>query len=174
MTIPCKSERSVLSHDEYAVVLKSHHPLIYDTGTEELKEARRRLREMRDRERTLARAKRREARGKQKGRGASFPGTEEHPTRRKQVFAGALKRINREIDRLEKLEARAAHVAGAKQALAIRRAAQFPPRPPGGDTANEGMQSLPSRRRRVVLPPAKIGRVSQANKAAQAARDSRR
>lgn len=72
MTIPCKSERSVLSHDEYAVVLKSHHPLIYDTGTEELKEARRRLREMRDRERTLARAKRREARGKQKGRGASF------------------------------------------------------------------------------------------------------
>jgi hypothetical protein len=174
MTIPCKFERSVLSHDEYAVVLRSHHPLIYDAGLDELKDARRRLREMRDREGTLARAKRRESRGKQRARGASFPGTAEHPTRRKQVFAGALKRINREIDRLEKLEARAAHVAAAKQALAMRRAAQFPPRPPGGDTANEGMRSLPSLRRRVVLPRAKIGRVSQANKAAQASRDSRK
>jgi hypothetical protein len=68
--------------------------------------------------------------------------------RRKQVFAAALKRVNREIDRMHKLEARAAHVEAARRALAMRRAAQFPARPPSGDTASEGMRALPNRRRR--------------------------
>jgi Phospholipase_D-nuclease N-terminal len=128
---------------------------------------------MRDKERTLAREKRREARGKKTPRGASFPGTAEHPLQRKQVFAAALKRVNREIDRMHKLETRAAHVEAARRALAARRAAQFPPRPPSGDTASEGMRALPSRRRRTRVPPARIGNESQATKNAQAARDAR-
>ncbi len=123
--------------------------------------------------RTLVRAKRRETRGKGTPRGGSFPGTAEHPLERKQVFAAALKRVNREIDRMQKLEARAAHVEAAHRALAMRRAAQFPPRPATGDTASEGMRALPSQRRRTRVPPARIGSVSQATKNAQAARDAR-
>ena len=76
-------------------------------------------------------------------------------------------------NRMHKLEARAANVEAARRALAIRRAAQFPARPPSGDTASEGMRALPNRRRRTRVPPAKIGRVSQATKNAQAARDAR-
>jgi hypothetical protein len=132
-----------------------------------------RLREMRAKERTLAHANRRAVRGKGAQRGASFPGTAEHSLQRKQVFAAALKRVNREIDRMHKLEARAAHIEAARRALAMRRAAQFPPRPPAGDTASEGMRALPNRRRRTRVPPAKIGSVSQATKNAQAARDAR-
>jgi hypothetical protein len=173
MSIPCKFERSILSHDEYKTVLRSHHPGIYDVGLDDLKALRLRLRDMRDRERTLAREKRREVRGKGKPRGGSFPGTAEHPLQRKQVLAAALKRVNKEIDRMQKLEARSAHVAAARSALAMRRAAQFPPRPPTGDTANEGMRPLPSERRRTRVAPAKIGSVSQATKNAQAARDTR-
>lgn len=173
MTIPCKFERSVLSHDEHGIVLRSHHPGIYDVSLEELKALRQRLRDMRNRERTLARQKRREVRGKGEPRGGSFPGTAEHPLQRKQVFAGALKRVNREIDRMEKLEARSEHVEAARRALAMRRAAQFPARPSAGNTAGDGMRSLPSQRRKTVVPPAKIGRVSQATKNAQAARDGR-
>jgi hypothetical protein len=173
MTIPCKFERSVLSHDEHEIVLRSHHPGIYDVALEDLKALRLRLRDLRNRERTLAREKRREVRGKGEPRGRSFPGTAEHPLQRKQVFAGALKRVNREIDRMEKLAARSEHVEAARRALAMRRAAQFPPRPPAGDTATEGMRSLPSQRRKTVVPPARIGRVSQATKNAQAARDAR-
>ncbi len=173
MSIPCKFERSVLSHDEHEMVLRSHHPRIYDTGLGELKELRQRLGDMRDRERTLAREKRREARGKGAPRGGSFPGTAEHPLQRKQVFAAALKRLNKEIGRMQKLEARTAHVEAARRALAMRRTAQFPPRPPAGDTVGEGMRELPSRRRQTRVPPAKIGRVSQATKNAQAARDAR-
>ena len=173
MSIPCKFERSVLSHDEYEIVLRSHHPGIYDSGLDDLKALRRRLRDMRDRERTLARQKRREARGKGTRRGGSFPGTAEHPSQRKQVFAAALKRVSKEIGRMQKLEARAAHVEAARRALTMRRAAQFPPRPPTGDTAGEGMRALPSQRRRTRVPPARIGSVSQATRIAQAARDAR-
>jgi hypothetical protein len=173
MSIPCKFERSILSYDEHEIVLRSHHPNVYDAGLDDLKALRQRLRDMRDRERTLAREKRRETRGKAAPRGGSFPGTTEHPLRRKQVFAAALKRVNKEIDRTQKLEARSAHVAAARRALAMRRAAQFPTRPPTGDAAGQGMRPLPSQRRRTRVPPAKIGAVSQATKNAQAAHDAR-
>src|SRR5215468_203537 len=174
MSIPCKFERSVLSYDEHEIVLRSHHPGIYDAGLDDLKALRQRLRDMRDKERTLARDKRRQARGKETARGGSFPGTAEHPLRRKQVFAAALKRVNREIDRMQKLEARAAHIEAARRALAMRRAAQFPARPPTENTAGEGMRELPNRRRHIGVPPAMIGRASQATKKAQAIRDARK
>jgi hypothetical protein len=171
MSAPCKFERSILSYDEHRVVLRSHHPEIYDAKLDDLKALRQRLRDMRSKERTLALAKRREARGKGMPRGESFPGTAEHPLQRKQVFAAALKRVNREIDRIQKLETRAAHIEAARRALAMRRTAQFPPRPPAGDTPSEGMRALPSRRRQTRVSAAKIGSVSQATKIAQATRD---
>ena len=173
MSVPCKFERSILSYDEHEIVLRSHHPEIYDASLDDLSALRQRLRDMRGKERTLARAKRREARGKGPSRGESFPGTVEHALRRKQVFAAALKRVNREIDRIHKLEARTAHIEAARRALAMRRAAQFPPRPPASDTPREGMRALPSQRRRTRVSPARIGSVSQATKNAQARRDAR-
>src|SRR5215831_14001477 len=126
MSIPCKSERSILSHDEHGIILSSHHPEIYEAALDDLKTLRKRLRDLRDKESTLAHAKRREARGKGAPRGQNLPGTAEHPLQRRQVFAAALKRVNREIHRMEKLETRTAHVDAARQALAMRRAAQFP------------------------------------------------
>jgi hypothetical protein len=171
MSIPCKFERSILSYDEHEIILRSHHPEIYDAGLNDLKALRQRLRDMRDKERTLAHENRRAARGKGTPRGSS--GAAEHRLQRKQVFAAALKRVSKEIGRMLKLEARAAHVEAARRALAMRRAAQFPPRPPTDKTASEGMRPLPNRRRRTRVPPAKIGSVSQATKNAQAARDAR-
>jgi hypothetical protein len=173
MSIPCKFERSLLNHDEHGVILRSHHPEIYDCGLDDLKALRQRLRDMRDKERTLAHAKRREARGKGPPKGQNHPGTAEHPSQRKQVFAAALKRVNREVHRIEKLEARTVHIEAARRVLATRRAAQFPPRPPAGETPREGMRPLPSRRRHTRVHPARIGSISQATKNAQAARDAR-
>jgi hypothetical protein len=173
MSIPCKFERSILSHEEHEIVLRTHHPEIYDVGLDDLRALRQRLRDMRSKERTLARENRRAVRAKGAQRGASFPGTVEHPLQRKQAFAAALKRVSKEIGRMEKLEARAAHIEAARRALAMRRAASFTPRPPTGDTAGEGMRPLPNERRRTRVPPARIGRVSQATKNAQAARDAR-
>src|SRR5262249_38757460 len=173
MSISCKFERSILSYDEHGVILRSHHPEVYEAGLDDLNVLRQRLRDMRDKESTLARAKWREARGKGPPRGQSLPGTADHPLRRKQGFAAALKRGNREIHRMEKLEARVAHIQAARRALAMRRAAQFPPRPQAAGTPREGMHPLPSRRRRTRVTPAKVGSVSQATRNAQAARDAR-
>jgi hypothetical protein len=61
----------------------------------------------------------------------------------------------------------------ARRALAMRRAAQFPPARQGGDTSSEGMRALPSQRKQTRVSPAKIGLVSQSTKKAQASRDSR-
>ena len=173
MSAPCKFERSLLSHDEYEAVRVTHHPTIYDLDNAQLREVNLRLREMRDKERTLARQKRREMRGKADPRGGSFPGTAERPLQRKQVFVSALKRVNKEIKRLRGLEARTAHVEAARRAFQLRRAAEFTHHPAPGDTAHEGMRPLPSRRRRTTVSRAKIGRISQAGKVAQARRDAR-
>jgi hypothetical protein len=173
MSMSCKFERSLLSHDEHEVVRLTHHPAIYQHDAERLKALRVRLRELRSKERTLTHQKQRERRGKAEPRGRSFPGTVDQPLHRKQVFAAALKRVNKELARMEKMAARTAHVDAAWRALALRRAALFAPYPPAGDTAHEGMQPLPSRRRRTSVAREKVGRASQATKIAQAARDSR-
>jgi hypothetical protein len=173
MSVPCKSERSLLSHEEYEIIRLTHHPAIYDVEAAELEALRPRLRKMRDKEGTLGRQKRREGRGKAEARGASFPGSAEHASKRKQVFAAALKRVNRELSRLHNLAVRTAHVEAAWKALALHRAANFIPYPPANAAANEGMVPKASIRRRKIVTGAKIGRVSQATKVAQAVRDAR-
>ena len=174
MSVPCKSERNRLSHDEFELIRRTHHPAIYELSPHELQALKSRLREQRNKERALARQKQRELRGKAEPRGKSFPGSAEQPLRRKQIFAAALKRINKELDRLHKLEAREAHVEAARAALAQHRAAKFVPRPAGGPTPHDGMQ--PRRRtvrRHTRVPRSKIGSISQATKIAQAKRDAR-
>jgi hypothetical protein len=170
MSVPCKYERSILGREEYETIRPTHHPAIYDVEIAELEDLRSRLRKMRDKDRTLGRQRRREARGKATARGASFPGTAEHASERQQVFAAAVKRLNKELGRLHNLAARTAHVEAA--ALALHRAANFMTYPPGGATANEGMVPKASTRRRKIITGAKIGRVSQATKVAQAVRDA--
>jgi hypothetical protein len=173
MSVPCKFERSLLSHEEYETIRLTHHPAIYDVEVAELEAMRPRLRKMRDKERTFGRQRRRETRGKAEARGTSFPGTAEHASERKQVFAAALKRLNKELRRLHNLAARTAHVEAARKALALHRAADFIAYPAAGATANEGMVPKASTRRRKIITGAKVGRVSQATKVAQAARDAR-
>src|SRR5215475_9366501 len=125
MSIPCKFERSLVSHDEFETIRATHHPYIYELDHEQLQKARARLREWHAKEQTMARQKLRELRGKAEPRGGSFPGTAERPSQRKQVFASALKRVNKELERLRQFEARTAHVDAARRALALRRAASF-------------------------------------------------
>jgi hypothetical protein len=173
MSAPCKFERSLLSHEEYETIRLTHHPAIYDVEVAELEAMRPRLRKMRDRERTLKRQRTREERGKAEARGASFQGTAERALERKQVFAAALKRLNKELRRLHNLAARTAHVEATRKALALHRTANFVTHPPAGATANDGMVPKASTRRRKIISGAKIGRVSQATKVAQAVRDSR-
>jgi hypothetical protein len=55
MTVQCKFERSLLTLEEYEVIRATHHPSIQDRPSNELRAARGRLREMRDKEPVLVR-----------------------------------------------------------------------------------------------------------------------
>lgn len=173
MAITIKDERRLLNSKEYDAVRATHHPAIYGLDTKELKAAQVRLREMRDKERTLKHQKKREARGKAKPRGHGFPGTAEQPLRRKQVFAAALRRVNKEIERMRKLAARTQNVDAARRALALKRESNFVNHHPSDSTAHEGMPPLSNPRRRTKVHPSRVGRVSQRTKVAQAVRDAR-
>jgi hypothetical protein len=172
MPAPCKFELSILKHDEQEIVRDTHHPAVGEMPRDRLESLRSRLRDLHDKERTIARQRRRQAKGKAEPRGGSFSGTAEHAIQRKQVFVAAIKRINKELKRLRKFEARRELGEAARRALALRRARQFH-RLQNDPSPHEGMRSMPNRRRNMKLPPSRIGRVSQANKRAQARRDHR-
>lgn len=172
MSIPCRTEHSLLSHEEFKEVAATHHPAIYEMDKAELRNLQKRLRSERGKAQTQSRQKHREARAKAEPRGRRFPGTADQPARRKQIFANALKRVNREIVRLEKLEAKTEHVEAAHRALATLRASKFLPSP-SDRTAGEGMQPRENRKRRRILPRSKVGSVLKANSVAQAIRDAR-
>ena len=106
MSAPCKFELSILNHDETALIRTSHHPEIGDADRATLENLKSSLRKLRDRERTLAFGRRRISKGTAEPRGQSVSGTAEHALHRKQVFVAALKRVNKEIARLQKFEAR--------------------------------------------------------------------
>ena len=173
MSITNKRELSLLSHEEAEVVKVSHYPALLELDRAGVADARRRLSTLRDTERTFARQKAREARGKADARGGSFPGTAERPLERKQVFASAMKRLNKQASRLDAADARAAHTGSARRALAMRKAAPAAHHPDAGKTASGGMNAATNKKGSTSVPPAKVGSVSQANKNAQAKRDKR-
>ena len=73
MSVSCKFERSLLNREEDETIRVTHHPAIYEHDAEGLRKLRVRLRQMRDKERTLTRQKQREVRGKADPRGGGSP-----------------------------------------------------------------------------------------------------
>lgn len=167
------TERSVLSGDQLELVDKTHHPAIYDVGAKALRNLQKQIRAEKGKVRTLVRQRQRELRGKSDARGGSFPGNTEQPLKRKQALSAALKRVNRELVRQRELEARSSNVDAARRALAARRSANFVNPASADRTAGNGMQPIPSTRRRSIIPGSQVGSVSQATKVAQARKDNR-
>jgi hypothetical protein len=173
MSISNNDVQSLLSHEEYELVKTAHHPAIYDLDKDGLRNLTLRLADYRDKARTFARQKRREAKGTSDARGKSFPGTSDHPAKRKQVFAQALKIVKKERARLHHLEVRAENVEAARRALAIYRANLFSHHPEAGHNSNPGQKDKGIVPRRVRAPRSKIGSILKANARVQAKRDQR-
>jgi hypothetical protein len=173
MSISRATERSVLTQDQLDLVGRTHHPAIYNIDAKALRDLQAQLRSERSKVRTQVRERVREARGKGKPRGRKFPGDTERPLVRKQALSNALKRVNKELERQRKVEAKSEHVEAARRALALRRASNFHDTPMGDRTPNEGMQPSPNTRRRKIIPGSQVGSVSQQTKNAQAKKDNR-
>jgi len=173
MSLSRATERSVLSQGQLELVDSTHHPAIYAMGAKELRDLQGQLRAERSKVRTQVRQRQREGRGKSEPRGKSFPGNTEHPLKRKQALSNALKRVNKEVERQRKLEARATHIDAARRALELHRNAKFQPSSVTDRTPGPGMKSQPSIKRRRIIPGSQIGSVSQQTKNAQAKKDNR-
>jgi uncharacterized protein YukE len=173
MSLSRTTERSVLSREQLDLVSRTHHPDIHEADTKALRDLQTQLRSERSKLSTQVRAKIREGRGKSAPRGKSFPGNTEQPSKRKQALSNALKRVNKELERQRKREAKAEHVEAARRALALRHAGNFGAPSLADRTPNEGMQPRPSTMRRKIIPGSQVGSVSQRTKNAQARKDNR-
>lgn len=170
MAISRKSEKSLLDHDEWTLVDSTHKPSLGTLSTEELQATRKRLRQMRDRERDLGHEKRRIARGKAEPRGGSFPGTYAGPKQRKQVFSHALRRVNDELGRRSATASRQRIVESQTRALKARR--QAPSRRPANTaTASQGVVNVENKKRSAKVSGAQIGSVTKQTARSQSRKD---
>ncbi|MCA3324979.1 MAG: hypothetical protein INF75_17910 [Roseomonas sp.] len=164
-----REERELLGHDAFALIAPSHQPAIAALPPEELRSLAIRLRAEHGKLRDLIREGKRAKRGKGDARAASSAEAGK-ATRRKQVYAAALKRVNKRFDELTHERRRAEHRAALKEALA-RRKAQRARHPAAGFGSSEGMRSKGNAKRAKHVHGARIGSVSAQNKRAQARRD---
>jgi len=173
MVMSIKSERAHLQRDELELVAQTHYPSIVDLDDGAISSTLTRIRDLRSKERSVSREMRRSIRGKGETRGSSFPGNVEKPLLRKQIFSGALKRLNREVSRRRVLNAKDELIAASRRALELKTANENTHRPEPGQSNSKGMTPIDNERRRTKVNRSKVGSVSQATKSAQAARDAR-
>jgi hypothetical protein len=171
MSLPIATERQMLTEPEFEVVKQSHYPEICSLSKDELAAAARRLRDYRNKARDLSHQQRREMRGKTEARGARPAKDNTGTLMKKQIFAGALRRVNRELKRVDRDEQRASQSEIARRALELKRANRVRHHPSAGRTAKRGMRPVPNQIPPGIADPREVGRVSQFVKAGQARRD---
>lgn len=98
MGMPRAAERKLLSEAEYALVEPSHHPEVGRLDRAALLDLAQRLREARDASRASLAVMRRAKRGKGDPRGGL---NDTGVAAKKQVFAAALRRVGKLLDRAE-------------------------------------------------------------------------
>lgn len=170
MSICRKAEKSLLDHADWTLVESTHLPAVQQLTDAELAETRKRVRDLRNRQRDMGRDVRRAARGKAEARGSNFPGTYARPAQKKQVFSQALRRVNEEHGRREARASREVIVASQQRALASRKSARSH-RPANSATASSGPSAITNAKRTTRVHGAKVGSVSQQGKRSQARKD---
>ena len=111
-------------------------------------------------------------RGKSEPRGIAAASDNSGTERKGEIFAGALKRVNRELSRIRKAESGNNQGEYARRALELKRENRVRHHPSSGRTANRSMTMVENPDATVTVDPREIGRVSQAVKVGQARRDS--
>ncbi|AWN49295.1 hypothetical protein DK419_25540 [Methylobacterium terrae] len=159
MTISSRQEARLLTADEAELVGRSHHPRIQDVADRDLDELVHRLRERRDRARSIAHRQRREIRGRAAPSGAR-PAADDTGSRQKAaLLASAVKRANKERERRRAAEARGSLVSHARRALKMRRNSGDPAAGrPESRTAHEGMAPIPNE---TLAPSGALGQEGQ-------------
>jgi len=99
MSLSKSAEKRLLTADEFETVSRTHYPEIRELSRKDLSDLVRRLRDHRDKARDTSRQQRREMRGKSDPRGGAPAADNAGTAKKGEIFAGAVKRVNREIAR---------------------------------------------------------------------------
>lgn len=176
MAITPRQEARALSTDERELVGKSRPPIVRALTDSQLATLVKRIRVRRDKAKTVAERQRREMRGKTRPRGAKASRDDEGSQLKVTVLSTALRRLETETSRRQRVSAKRSLVASAKKALALKQKAggAAPKKPTAGKrTARAGLRG----KQRVVVenhvPPSARGRVRKQTARVQAKRDSR-
>ncbi|WP_343313438.1 hypothetical protein AAIB41_11175 [Brucella sp. BE17] len=172
MAITRKEEDRALNADEREIVNQTRHPVIQDIPDADLLVLQRRLREQRNKARTLAHQKRREMRGKGAARGVSPSQAYEGSKLKFGVLSMAMKRLNAESQRRAELSKKHSLVENAQKALELKKQAETDKLPFNTRHAHKGMRNIPNERAEDLIRPMERGRLKKAAGVAQAKRDS--
>jgi len=174
MTPTKKQEARALDAEERELVAKSHHPALQDLPDNEVTELAKLIRERRNKARSIAHQRRREMRGKSEPRGATASKADHGSWTKADVLSSALSRLNSEITRRERMNARLSMVESARKALQMKTSAEeADPAKFNTRHAHEGMHSVARERRESLVRPMERGRLRKAASVAQARRDAR-
>lgn len=173
MSTSIADERRLLSEDEYAPVVRSHHPALKELTRDELVDLVRWLRDQRSKFRGQVERRRRARRGKAEPRvAAAGESSERGVAAKKQVFARALKRVNARLDMVLANEKRATMHDQMTKALERKRRAPVH-HPASGRRGSKGAQPIENPKGADIVPGSAVGSISQATRVAQARRDNR-
>jgi hypothetical protein len=166
MNASIKNDDRLLNIAERDLVAQTRPPIADGLTKEQLQALGKRLREARDRSRRIASRQQREMRGKTDPRGAVPARDNTGSEAKTEVLVEALKRVTAALRKFNRPTA----------ALVLRKAleaklASVPQHPSSGRTVSKGMRATVSQQRSVRMDPREVGRVSKANKVAQAKRD---
>ena len=166
MKASTRDDDRLLNMAERELVAQTRPPVADGLTKEELQALGKRLREARDRSRRIASQQQREMRGKSGPRGAAPARDNTGSEAKTAVLVEALKRVTAALRKLN----RPTPAQVLRKALEAKQAA-VPQHPSAGPTASKGMRATVSKQRSVRVDPREVGRVSKANKVAQAKRD---
>lgn len=179
MAISRKEEERALDQGERELVAKSSHPQVQELTDAELAALIKLVRERRDRAQSLAAQRRREIRGKGVPRGA-VPVTGDAGSKTKvQVLAMAMRRLNAEAERRERMAAHVSLMDNARRALELKQAGAAAgggtgaPGPENSRTAFAASRTRTRATSAEIMRPMERGRQRKAGAVAQAKRDSR-
>jgi len=144
MSLSKAAEKRMLTADEFETVNRTRYPAIRELSRKDLSDLVAALRDHRHKARDSSRQQRRETRGKSEPRGPKPAAGNTGSAMKDQIFAGAVKRLNREIARHDSAERRSAQSEKSRHALDLKQKGSKPARPKPGRTGSRGMRSIPS------------------------------
>lgn len=174
MSINRKKEDRALDKAEQELVTKTHHPELQSLEDKELANLVKLVRERRDKARGEVQRRKREMRGKAEPKGTSAATSAIGNKIKLEVLATALKRLNAERSRRERMASQLSQLELSRRAFKDKKSREDnAPSHPNTRRAHEGMRNIASKRRENLIRPMELGRQRKAAAVAQAKRDSR-